>query len=169
MLNYSEYNNWQNFKINVSRLEPQFLKGQKIAGYLGTYYLPTTVPDIIEDIGLRYGGGKFLLKVIDDQGKYVKSKTFEIAGIPKTLCPAELRILEIINEYRDDLGYPSAVLSVGFSGPEICYVLSKIPREEWPFILSQLPTEKAAFWAEQLRSHRDTRSERLSGDLRGLT
>lgn len=71
------------YKIQLHRLEPQMLKGQKIAGYLDTFYLPTTVPDIIEKVGRVYGGGRYQLKIVDGSGKYVKMKTFEIAGLPK--------------------------------------------------------------------------------------
>ena len=71
------------FKLMVLRMEPQVVKGQKINGYLETFHLPTTIPDIIEQIGQKYGGGKFQIKIVDGTGKYVKSKTFEISGMPK--------------------------------------------------------------------------------------
>ena len=71
------------FKLMVLRMEPQLIKGQKINGYLETFHLPTTIPDIIEQIGQKYGGGKFQIKIVDGTGKYVKSKTFEISGMPK--------------------------------------------------------------------------------------
>lgn len=71
------------YKIQVHRLEPQLLKGMKIAGYLETYYLPITIPDIIERVGRTYGGGRYKLQIVDASGKYIKSKIFEIAGFPK--------------------------------------------------------------------------------------
>lgn len=75
------------FKLMVLRLEPQMVKGTKINGYLETFHLPTTIPDIIEQIGQKYGGGKYQIKIVDGMGKYVKSKTFEIAGLPKIPSP----------------------------------------------------------------------------------
>jgi len=71
------------YKLMVMRLEPQMIKGIKISGYLKTFHLPTTIPDIIEEIGVDHGGGKFQIKIVDGAGKYVKSKTFEISGLPK--------------------------------------------------------------------------------------
>jgi len=71
------------YKLQLQRLEPQTYKGLKIVGYLETFYLPVTIPDIIEKVGLKYGGGKYQIRIVDGVGKYVKSKTFEIAGLPK--------------------------------------------------------------------------------------
>jgi len=71
------------YKLMVMRVAPQESRGFKIGGYLKTFHLPTTIPDIIEKIGSEYGGGKFQIRIVDGAGKYVKSKTFEIAGMPK--------------------------------------------------------------------------------------
>lgn len=71
------------YKLMVLRLEPAVSKGTKISGYLETFHLPTTIPDIIEQIGQRYGGGKYQIRIVDGTGKYVKSKIFEISGGPK--------------------------------------------------------------------------------------
>jgi hypothetical protein len=71
------------YKLMVLRLEPQMTKGVKINGYLQTHHLPTTIPDVIEKTGQQYGGGKFQIRIVDGAGKYVKSKTFEISGLPK--------------------------------------------------------------------------------------
>lgn len=71
------------YKIQVHRIEPQILKGTKIAGYLKTFYLPITIPDIIEEIGRTHAGGRYKLQIVDASGKYIKSKLFEIAGSPK--------------------------------------------------------------------------------------
>lgn len=71
------------YKLMVLRLEPQIVKGTKISGYLETFHLPTTIPDIIEQIGQKYGGGKYQIRIVDGTGKYVKSKIFEISGLPK--------------------------------------------------------------------------------------
>jgi len=71
------------YKIMLMRLEPHMMAGNKINGYLDTHHLPTTIPDIIEKTGMKYGGGKYQLRIVDDSGKYVKSKTFEISGLPK--------------------------------------------------------------------------------------
>ncbi len=75
--------NKTDYKLMVLRLEPQEIKGTKISGYLRTFHLPTTIPDIIEEIGKDHGGGKYQIRILDDAGKYIKSKTFEIAGIAK--------------------------------------------------------------------------------------
>jgi hypothetical protein len=71
------------YKLMVHRLGPQVLRGVKIAGYLETFYVPCTIPDIIEQIGRKYGGGRYVIKVVDNAGRYVKSKQFEIAGLPR--------------------------------------------------------------------------------------
>ena len=71
------------YKLMVLRLEPQMIKSTKISGYLQTFHLPTTIPDIIEKVGETYGGGKYQIRIVDGAGKYVKSKTFEISGLPK--------------------------------------------------------------------------------------
>jgi len=71
------------YKLMVLRLEPALIKGTKISGYLETFHLPTTIPDIIEQVGQKYGGGKYQIRIVDGTGKYVKSKIFEISGLPK--------------------------------------------------------------------------------------
>ena len=71
------------FKLMVLRLEPTVIKGTKISGYLKTHHMPTCVPDIIEETEKNFGGGKFQIRIVDPAGKYVKSKTFEISGLPK--------------------------------------------------------------------------------------
>jgi len=76
-------------KLSVYRLEPQVIKGVKISGYLETFYLPITIPDVVEKVADKYGGGKYSLKVVDANGKYVKAKTFEIAGLPKIPDPQD--------------------------------------------------------------------------------
>jgi len=75
------------YKLMVLRLEPATIKGVRISGYLDTFHLPTTIPDIIEQVGQKYGGGKYQIRIVDGAGKYVKSKTFEIAGLPKVPQP----------------------------------------------------------------------------------
>jgi hypothetical protein len=75
------------YKLMVLRLEPQVIKSMKISGYLQTFHLPTTIPDIIEQVGETYGGGKYQIRIVDGAGKYVKSKTFEISGLPKIPAP----------------------------------------------------------------------------------
>lgn len=78
-----DHNPFPDYKLMVHRLEPQMLKGMKISGYLKTFSLSTTIPNIIEKIGEDYGGGMFQIRIVDDKGKYVKSKNFEISGLPK--------------------------------------------------------------------------------------
>ena len=80
------------YKLMVLRLEPTTYKGHKINGYLQTHHLPTTIPDIIEQTGKQYGGGKFQIRIVDGAGKYVKSKAFEVSGLPK--IPNSVEALE---------------------------------------------------------------------------
>ena len=75
--------NSNDYKLMALRLEPDYLGETKISGYLETFHLPTTIPDIIEKVGIKYGGGKYSLRVVDDKGRFVKTKTFEITGIAK--------------------------------------------------------------------------------------
>lgn len=79
------------YKLMVFRLEPQMLKGTKISGYLEAFHLPTTIPIIIEKIGQTHGGGKYQIRIVDGTGKYVRSKTFEIAGLPKLPMPEDAK------------------------------------------------------------------------------
>lgn len=72
----------EDYKILVLRLKPKAYKGLTVSGYLETFYLPTTIPDIIKEIGFKYGGGTYQVKIVDTQGQSVKTKTFEIAGRP---------------------------------------------------------------------------------------
>lgn len=75
------------YRLMVFRLEPQMIKGVKISGFLEAFHLPITIPSIIEQIGQKYGGGKFQIRIVDGTGKYVKSKMFEISGFPKLPMP----------------------------------------------------------------------------------
>lgn len=86
------------YKLMLYRLEPQTHKGLKIAGYLETYYLPISIPDIIEKTGNLHGGGRYIIKAVDSNGKYIRTKTFDIAGIPK-LPPVDGKIDEFTNRY----------------------------------------------------------------------
>ena len=79
---WEEMDNTPDYKLMVLRLEPQMLEGVKISGYLKTFSLPTIIPDIIEEIGKDHGGGKYQIRIVDDTGKFIKSKTFEISGLP---------------------------------------------------------------------------------------
>ena len=97
-----------NYKIMALRLEPQSIKGTKINGYLKTYHLPTSIPDIIEDVGYTYGGGKYQIRIVDGVGKYVKSKTFEISGLPK--IP---KIDKPNNKDDDEDGHDPVKISLG--------------------------------------------------------
>lgn len=72
------------YKLMVVRLKPIEIDGLKTGGYLKTFYLPITIPDIIEKIGEEYGGGKYQIKIVDEEGKFIKSKSFEISGYPKS-------------------------------------------------------------------------------------
>lgn len=80
---WEDMNSSQDYKLMVLRLEPTTIKGTKINGYLKTFHLPITIPHIIEEIGITHGGGKYQIRIIDSTGKYVRSKTFEISGLPK--------------------------------------------------------------------------------------
>lgn len=88
--------NTHQFVLKVYRLE----KGSGKRGdplvkkdFLKDFHLPITIPDIIEQIGRDYGGGKYKIYIMGD-GKYIKSKTFEIAGKSKPiLCNCDLRKL----------------------------------------------------------------------------
>lgn len=77
------------YRLMVFRLEPQMVKGVKISGFLEAFHLPITIPAIIEQIGQKYGGGKFQIRIVDGTGKYVKSKMFEISGFPKLPMPED--------------------------------------------------------------------------------
>lgn len=86
-------------KIMVMRLTPITLKGLKISGYLETFYLPTSIPDVIESIGTKYGGGKYQIRIVDTAGKHVKSKTFEISGAPKLSEERDGVISEVVENF----------------------------------------------------------------------
>lgn len=77
------------FKLMAIRTEPSTIKGVKISGYLETFHLPTSIPEIIEKLGQKYGGGRYSIRIVNGAGKYVKQKTFEISGLPKIPDPVE--------------------------------------------------------------------------------
>jgi len=58
-------------------------------GYLKTFNLPITIPNIIEQIGLEFGGGAYQLRIVDANGKCIKSKGFDISGLPKAHTPSQ--------------------------------------------------------------------------------
>lgn len=94
------------YKLMVLRMEPATVKGVKVAGYLETHHLPTTIPDIIEKTGERYGGGKFQIRIVDGFGKYVKSKTFEVSGLPR--LPDKSNSTQILDGiYKDASSFDS--------------------------------------------------------------
>ena len=76
-------NETDSYKLMLLRLEPQTVKGQRISGYLKTFSTAITIPDLIEKVGKQYAGGKYQIRVINDKGQYLASKTFEISGAPK--------------------------------------------------------------------------------------
>lgn len=76
-------NHLNDYRILVFRVEPEFINNHRVSGYLETFKLPITIPDIIEKIGTKYGGGKYQLRIVGDVGQYIKSKYFEISGEPK--------------------------------------------------------------------------------------
>jgi len=59
--------------VKVFRWQPE-------DGYLMDIQLPTSIPDIIEDTGLKYGGGRYQIRVYDKSGKELQASLFEIAG-----------------------------------------------------------------------------------------
>lgn len=61
------------------------LRNEPADGYLTTYHLPTSIPDIIEDVGKNYGGGSYQIRIIDSSGRSIKSKSFIIAGPPRKI------------------------------------------------------------------------------------
>jgi hypothetical protein len=71
-------------------MEPHMIKGVKISGFLEAFHLPVTIPGIIEQVGQKYGGGKYQIRIVDGTGKYVKSKMFEISGFPKLPMPEDM-------------------------------------------------------------------------------
>lgn len=83
LFNEFKSDNKADYTLMVLRLEPQVIEDQKISGYLQTFHLPITIPDIIEKIEHKYGGGRYQIRIVDGVGKYVKSKTFEVSGKPK--------------------------------------------------------------------------------------
>ena len=78
------------YKLMAFRAEPRMFNSIKIDGYLETFYLPTTIPDIIQVLGKKYGGGKYHIRIVDDQGNYVKQKSFDITGPPKIPCAGKI-------------------------------------------------------------------------------
>jgi len=115
------------YKLMTLRLEPQVIKGTKINGYLETFHLPTTIPDIIEQVGQKYGGGKFQIRIVDGAGKYVKSKTFEISGMPKIahLEPEKAEVVAPVEEPKVEIPTPSAPTSSSSRSDDI-------EDEDWP-------------------------------------
>jgi hypothetical protein len=74
------------YLLHRLELEPQILKGIKISGYLEGIEASKSIPDVIEYVGCRYGGGSYQLRLDDGTGNYVVSHRFEIAGLPMAIC-----------------------------------------------------------------------------------
>jgi len=67
------------YSIEVERYAPYAFENQPHA-----FFLPTTIPDIIEQIGKMYGGGYYRLFIRNSTtGDIITSKEFEISGLPK--------------------------------------------------------------------------------------
>ena len=88
------------YKLMVSRLEPTSTKinGKevKINGFLASYYTPTNLVELMEDVHRTYGGGKYNVKIVDPAGKYLKTKIFEISGeakLPARPCSCSIETL----------------------------------------------------------------------------
>lgn len=74
-----------------------------MSGYLKAFHLPTTIPDIIESIGIEFGGGKYQIRIVDASGKYVKSKMFEVVGEPRLPSSSIPTLVESSPETPPDL------------------------------------------------------------------
>lgn len=70
-----DFNDLHDYKMMIFRTHPW-------RSYLETFIQPITIPDIMEQVRKKYGGGGYQLKLVDIQGRYIKSKAFEIAGEP---------------------------------------------------------------------------------------
>lgn len=88
------------FKLRIYRLEPQTFKGNKTTGYLETYLVEAGatihIPDIIEKVAQKHGGGDYQIKLVNEIGNYIKSKKIKISGLPK--WPTDLDKAEILQE-----------------------------------------------------------------------
>lgn len=73
------------FQVRIIRRHPKYHQNQRIGGYLGV--LP---PDAdIEYIRQRFGGGVYSVQqYAGSPGKYVQSKTVQIAGLPRVVPPS---------------------------------------------------------------------------------
>lgn len=91
------------YKLLVFRLEPVSFRGNRMSGYLKAFHLPTTIPDIIESIGIEFGGGKYQIRIVDASGKYVKSKMFEVVGEPRLPSSSIPTLVESSPETPPDL------------------------------------------------------------------
>jgi hypothetical protein len=99
--------NANDFKLQVIRMEPAAIRGVKVSGYLSTFHMPTTIPDVVEEVGKQYGGGKYQVRIVNGAGKYVKSKTFDIAGMPKipteeVAAPVEIATPKVASKVEED-------------------------------------------------------------------
>jgi len=79
-------------RFKLSRLEPRTYKGYKIAGFLED--LDTALiyedgkaksdwcGDVCNYVQAKYGGGKYQLYIVDEQGKYIQTKVADLSGTP---------------------------------------------------------------------------------------
>jgi len=68
----------KDFMMKVNRSEPEWC-----AGYLGTIHFEPDKPFSIDKLKQRFGGGLFVLRIVDEQHKYRGQKTVRIADVPK--------------------------------------------------------------------------------------
>lgn len=68
----------RDYMIKVNRTEPEWC-----AGYLGTIHFEPDKPFSVDKLKERYGGGLFVLRIVDEQHKYRGQKTVRIAAVPK--------------------------------------------------------------------------------------
>jgi hypothetical protein len=68
----------KDFMIKVHRQEPEWC-----AGYLGTIHFEPDKPFSIDKLKEKFGGGLFILRIVDEQHKYRGQKTVRIADVPR--------------------------------------------------------------------------------------
>lgn len=71
-------------------------KELKISGFLASYYTPSNFIEVIEDVGSTHGGGDYVVRIIDPEGKFVKTKSFSISGailLPSKPCTCSIQTL----------------------------------------------------------------------------
>lgn len=88
-MNLNDLPEEHSYSMRVTRLEHDTSKKLGFKEIKIETYFGHSLVETIEAVGQSFGGGKYRVRAIDVMGQKLGTKTFEIAGIPKTPSPRQ--------------------------------------------------------------------------------